>query len=351
MVWTGAIMNLCIFGAVAAGPSIGELFAYEKTWHTLFWIVAAIGVLAMVFALLTYEDEDPQDTDAPWDVAAILLALFGCVGAFFGAAELEIHNRATTLGLVCLLGGVALIVVLVVYQYLRKEPLMPVKQIATTFPVVGIVMALTASAAAFGLMDLTLNALAQSSPGHTAVLFLPELGASILTAAFFGALFRTRFTPVYAFTGMLVLCAAAAVLTRVPQGGDAHVWIGAALLGLGVGASVSPGLFIAGFSLESAQIQRVFALIELLRGVGAFLCAPILLYLSATLATRLPDGFRDAAWICFGIAAVGAGLALVLFLLGRTRLQVPDLERWQEEGKPAWDSPPLLDAIRSSQGG
>jgi hypothetical protein len=52
--------------------------------------------------------------------------------------------------------------------------------------------------------------------------------------------------------------------------------VGAGLIGFGVGASVSPALFITGFSLRSAQIQRIFALVELLRGVTAFLAAPIL---------------------------------------------------------------------------
>jgi hypothetical protein len=51
-------------------------------------------------------------------------------------------------------------------------------------------------------------------------------------------------------------------------------------------------------------------------------------------------------WVCFGIAAGGGVAALAIFVLGRGRLQAPDLERWQGEGEPAWDSPPLLDAVR-----
>ena len=42
----------------------------------------------------------------------------------------------------------------------------------------------------------------------------------------------------------------------------------AGMLGLGVAASVSPALFMAGFSLPSKLLQRVFALIELMRGAG-----------------------------------------------------------------------------------
>jgi hypothetical protein len=64
---------------------------------------------------------------------------------------------------------------------------------------------------------------------------------------------------------------------------------GSALIGLGVGAS-SPALFLAGFSLRSAQIQRLFALIELLRGVTAFLVAPILLYLATVIGSSMTAG-------------------------------------------------------------
>ena len=334
MMWTGAIMNLCIFGAVAAGPTIGELEASWKSWRSLFWAVAAVSIVALLFALLTFEHEDPHDTSAPWDWIAVALAAIGCAAAFFGAAELESSRSATTLALAPLVAGIALVVTLVVYQYRLENALMPVKQLATTLPVFGILIALCASASAFGLTDLALTALAKTSPSHTALLFLPEFGAALATAALFGALFRTRYTPVLALSGLVLVCVAAAVLSGLAQGGDLRVLLGAALVGLGVGGSVSPALFIAGFSLKSDQIQRVFALIELLRGVGAFLFAPILLFL-VSLAS-----LRAGAWICCGLAAGGTLGAVALFLINGARLQRPDLETWQE-GEPAWESPPL----------
>jgi hypothetical protein len=226
---------------------------------------------------------------------------------------------------------------------------MPVEQLATTFPIVGILVALTASAAAFGLMALALTALEQRDPTHVGLLFLPEFGAALLTAAIFGALFRTRYTPLYAMGGLAVLCVAAVLFTGVATAGDLRIAVGAGLLGLGVGAGVSPGLFIAGFSLGSSQIQRVFALIELQRGVAAFLFAPVVLYLSGILATAVASGIADAVWVCFGVCVAGLLAALFVFAAGGARLQQPDLYRWQEEGDPAWDSPPLFAAIRVSK--
>jgi MFS family permease len=347
---TGVVMNLCIFGAVAAGPSIGSFLAGTRDWRTLFWIVAGIAVAAWLLALLTFEDAEPQDRTAPWDWWALALAAGGCAAAFFGASELELQKHASWLGLAALFAGLAAVVTLIVHQYRTRRPLMPVEQLATTFPVVGIVVALTASAAAFGLMALSLTALQHRDPMHVGLLFLPEFGAALLTAAIFGVLFRTRYTPLYAMGGLAVLAVAAVLLTGVTTGGDLRIALGAGLLGLGVGAGVSPGLFIAGFSLGSAQIQRVFALIELQRGVAAFLFGPVVLYLAGILATAAAAGTSDAVWICFGVCVAGLGAALLVFVAGGARLQQPDLYRWQEEGDPAWDSPPLFAAIRVSRG-
>ena len=43
MPWSGVIMNLCIFGAVAVGPVFGGVQAGAPDWRPLFWIVAAVG--------------------------------------------------------------------------------------------------------------------------------------------------------------------------------------------------------------------------------------------------------------------------------------------------------------------
>lgn len=352
---TGTIMNLCVFGAVAVGPTIGYLQLGARSWHPLFWVVSGLALAALVFAVLTFEDVPGQDRDAPWDFVAIALALGGCVAAFFGAGELQASGKAGPLPLVPLFVGAAMVVYLVIYQFRAKRPLMPVKQLATIKPAMGVLVAMFASAASFSLMELVMLYLQhRSSPGRSAVLFLPELGAAVLTAAVFGLLFRTRFTPVLALGGMVCLVVGGAVLTSLPGRGSAVVALGTGLVGLGVGASVSPALFIAGFSLRSAQIQRLFALIELLRGVTAFLVAPVVLFLASTIGSGKPDGpsvrgMEGAVWVCLAIAAAGGLLSAGLWVLGGARLAVPDLERWKN-GEPAWESPPLRHSIGTSAG-
>jgi MFS family permease len=343
---TATVMNMCVFGAVAIGPVIGGVQAGAKAWRPLFWIVAGIGAVALLFALLTFEDQEPQDPEAPWDWVAMILAGGGSAAAFFGASELTTHPMMSAITLLPLACGSAAIALLVVHQSLVKRPLMPVRQVGTTLPVAAIVIAMTAGAASVAVIELAQTALKQADPIHTAMLFWPEFGGAVVTAVLLGALLRTRFIPVLAFTGMLLLAGGAAILSGVSNGAQTIVLIGSGLVGLGVGASVSPALFICGYSIASTQIQRVFALVELLRGVAAFMVAPVLLHLAMTVAKTPAAGTPVAIWVCFGLAAGGAVLSASIFRLGGARLQRPDLERWERGDGPAWKSPPLSAGIR-----
>ena len=58
---TAVIMNVCIFGAVALGPTIGGIQASAHAWRPLFWIIAAISLAAFVLSVLTFEDAPPAD--------------------------------------------------------------------------------------------------------------------------------------------------------------------------------------------------------------------------------------------------------------------------------------------------
>lgn len=345
---TGFVMNLCIFGAVAIGPTVGGFQATTGQWRPLFWGVAGVAALALVFAMLTYRDDPPQDHSAPWDVVAVTLAGTGCAAAFYGASQLQ-NSGPVPSALAPLLIGAALLVTVIVHQYRSRHPLMPIKQLATTFPVYGTLIAMAASASAFGLMEIVLTTLQKkSTPTSIALQFLPEFGAAVITAVLFAFLFRTRFTPVLAIGGLAMVSAAAALLTGLASGGTALVAASSGLIGLGVGASVSPALFITGFSLRSSQIQRVFAMLELLRGVTAFLVAPVLLYLVTAIGGSAAAGTQAAVWICLAIAGGGLLVAVAIFVLGAERLQVPDLETWTD-GEPAWESTPLFSRVRGKK--
>ena len=215
---TGFVMNLCVFGAVAIGPTVGGLQASPGQWRPLLWGVAGVAALALLLALLTFEDDPPQDEGAPWDIVAVVLA--GRAARPPSTARLSWRTPPVPASLVPLIAGVVMLAGLLVHQYLVKHPLMPIKQLATTFPAFGILIAMATSASAIGLMDLVLTTvLKKSTPMAVALQFLPEFGAAVITAVVFALLFRTRFTPVLAISGLALVAVAAALLTGLATGG------------------------------------------------------------------------------------------------------------------------------------
>jgi MFS family permease len=346
--WTAMIMNVCIFGAVALGPVIGGIQAGAHAWRPLFWVVAGISVAALLLSLLTFEDAPPADRDAPRAPLAIGLAAAGCVAAFYGASELLTHRFVGPQTLLPLVAGLALIVVLVVNQYRSRRPLLTIRMMLTsTIPVAGIVLALAAAAASVSATVLTAEELAPHyTPLHLGLLYLPELGGALITAVALGLVLNKRALHYLPLAGMAFLAAGIAVFRIQAPPSEALALIGSGLTGIGLGAAVAPALFVAGFSLPAASLQRVFAIVELFRAVAAFMIAPVFVHFAATVGGSAKSGTGIALWIGFGLAITGAASAVGLYALGRARPQKPNLERFMDGEGPAWYSPPLFAALR-----
>jgi hypothetical protein len=162
----------------------------------------------------------------------------------------------------------------------------------------------------------------------------------------FGTLFSTRLIHYYALTGMAFLAAGVLMLRAATPLTGTLALAGSGLVGVGIGASVVPALFLAGFSLRSASIQRVFAILELLRAVAAFLVVPLLLHFAVTLAGLPSAAFNTTLWVCFALPAGGAVVGVLLYLLGGVRPSAPALTTWMGGQEQAWECPPLLATLR-----
>jgi MFS family permease/nucleotide-binding universal stress UspA family protein len=347
---TAVIMNMCIFGAVALGPFIGGVQAEAHAWRPLFWIVAGIALLALILAALTFEDAPPADRDAPRDLTAIALAAVGCTAAFVGAAQLTSHGFDDLAASVPMFGGLALIVVLIVYQFMAPRPLLTIRTMMTSsIPVAGVGVALFAAAASIAATALTANVLLQSfSPVQVGLLYLPELGGAVVMAMVFGHVITRRSMHYLPLVGMALLAAGIVVFWFALPASVPLALIGSALTGLALGATVAPALFVAGFSLQSASLQRVFAIIELLRAVAAFMVAPILAHIADALPGDLSAGTGITLWIGFALAIGGAIFGVTIYALSGARPQKPDLDEFLDGDSPAWYSPPLLARIRGT---
>lgn len=349
MRWTAMILNICIFGAVAAGPLVGGIQAQANGWRPLFWVIAGIAAAALVLCLLTFQDAPPADRSAPRNPLPVGLAAVGCVAAFYGASEMLTHSFLGPTTFIPWIAGLAVIVLLLIYQYRARDPLLCIRPLASTLPVSGIVVAICAAAgsvSAIGLAAILLRG--RFTPVHLGLLQFPEFGGALLTAVVLGVVFKTRGLHYLVLGGMLSLIAGILVLRSQLPPTQTITAVASGLIGLGVGGSVAPALFIAGFSLRNNALQRVFAIIELLRAVAAFMVAPVLVHVALTVGGNPEAGTNAALWICFAIATGGTLTAISLYALARLRPPSPSLETWFEGAAPAWDSPPLLAAIRDT---
>jgi hypothetical protein len=77
-----------------------------------------------------------------------------------------------------------------------------------------------------------------------------------------GAAACRRDRPPPPLVGMALLAAGIVVFRFALPGNVPLALLGSALTGLALGATVAPALFVAGFSLQSASLQRVFAIMS-----------------------------------------------------------------------------------------
>jgi MFS family permease len=349
--YTSVTMSICIFGAVALGPTVGGIQANAHQWRPLLWVVAGIAVLALVLTVLTYDHTPPADRTAPKDPLALTMAAVGSIAAFVGASELTSHDFWSTRTALPLFGGLAVIVLLIVIQYRSSNPLLPLRPLlSSTIPISGLTIALCAAAASVSVGDLTLTLVtAQRGALQAGLLYLPELAGALLAAVCLGIVIERKWLLVLPPVGMGFLAAGIVVFMLQVPAGPGVALIGSGLTGVGLGATVAPALFGAGFTQRAPTLQRVFAMVELLRAVAAFLIAPVFVYVANSIGGTSAAGTRFVLWISLGIVVTGTALAVAVYLAGGARLQTPRMTTFLDGDGPALESPRLWGRFRRGE--
>ncbi len=334
-----------LFGAVTAGPLVGGFVSRTGAWRVLFGATLIIGVLTLILALFALAEKEALNPGAKVDVSAIVLSISGTGLAFFGVGWLMRSGWGSPGFYVPLAAGLLLLGTLVVLERFRREALMPVGPLTTTFPVMGILAAIISGAVFTGLLELTILFLEKVrglDAWSTGLLFWPTFAAGFVGALVVGAVLTTRWVLTLPLFGMVALTLAALLLTGVTSGtSDGLILFVSGALGLGASLTVTPGLLMAALSVRPALVGRAIALVELLRLASAYAVGPVLVYFAQSYGARLLPGLHIAFWIVVGFMLAGIVVITLIYLSGGIRIHPPGLDTFLEEGEPAFDSPPI----------
>jgi MFS family permease len=348
---TVAIVNIGLFGATALGPLIGGVVAQAGAWRLLFWIVAGLGALGVVVAGLGYPRFDPPNPDLPFDRSAIGLAVAATFLPFFATSVLAGTSFTSPVFLAPFVVGLGALVALVVVEYRKREPLMPVKALSTQLPVTGTLVAMVAGAVVVTTLQLVqtfLSDVAKEGPAAAGAMFWPLPVGVLVAAALFGLLLRTRWLPLLVVGGLAALTGAAVLLLALSRTDPGPVvGYASALLGFGAGATVSPGLFLAAFGVPSQTLGRAFALVELLRSESGYAVAPVVAVVAQGTGD-LAGGVRIGLLAMAALGGLGLVLALVIPAVSGARLRAPDLDGWLNGDGKALPSPTTATHLRPS---
>jgi hypothetical protein len=249
--------------------------------------------------------------------------------------------------------GLTAFVALLVTEQNKKEALAPVQMMWTTFPLIGTLVAMIGGGALVTFVTLATSLMmkvGRYSALSAGLMFWPQAVAVLVTATLLGLLIATRYLPLLILAGMLALAGGGALIAIFdPHGSPLKMLAGAGLLGLGAGATVSPGLYLAGMSLPSSMVGRIFALVELVRSVADFVMAPVVLEIAHAGSggkeiSRI--GIERGVWIMVAFTLVLTFIGTLIFLAGGSGLPRPDLKRWLVEKKTALESPLLWAVFR-----
>lgn len=345
--FTAIFVNIGLFGGVAAGPMVAGLGLRLADWQAIFGTLAATALIALVLGWLVIKPEDATEPELPLDRPAIALS-FGATVLPFGAIGLLGQVGFTspwfyaplTTGLICFAA-------IFIVEDRRLEPLIEVEKMVRTMPLIGTLIASFAGGiflSVLSLAQLRMTSVWGYSEARVGLDLWPLVPGALAAAITLGVLFRTRYLPLLVLLGMLTMIGAGLLFMAAvspERGATNHLTLG--ILGFGAGSTVSPALFLAGMSLPSATLGRVFAFVELVRSIGDFLIGPVLVQFATLIAPGAHAGEREIA-ITIGIAvALGVGTTMfctVAFLSSYRSLARPDLEIWINGDKPAYPAPP-----------
>jgi DHA2 family methylenomycin A resistance protein-like MFS transporter len=319
--------------ALAVGPALGGALVEAGGWRWVFLFNVPLTMLLVAVAGRYVPRLPKTAVTTRFDWIGALLITAGVAILAYATIEGPDHGWASPLVVAAFAVGVAALAVLVFWERRARGPLVDVSLFARPAFTAANVAALVVFFAFVGSI-VYFSAYFQQAQHRSAVaagLDVSAIGVAFAIAASQSGRLVARFGPrVPMLAGLVIAGLATFGLLRLdPQTGIGAIWWNFALLGGGIGMSLTPMTAVAMSSVDAEKAGMVSAMHNSLRQLGqvfgvAVLGALVYAHLPPTAsagrpldraaALRFTDGLHNALWLS-GLALLAAsGLAAILLV-------------------------------------
>jgi EmrB/QacA subfamily drug resistance transporter len=284
--------------ATLAGPTVGGAIITYINWRWIFFINVPIGIGALIATFLIIPDLRPGRHHG-WDIVGVILTTAGLFAIVFGLIEGQRYSWGEyAFGVTIpeiIAGGVALIVVFVVWERYQAEPLLPLSLFADrNFAVANWI----AAAISFGMLSLFLpiTIYLQSVRGFSALtagLTLAPMSVTSMIFAPFAGRMADRFGGKYILTAGITLFTIGFGTFTYVAGPDSN-WLTfllpAIIAGAGMGMTFAPMTTVAMRNISPRIAGAASGVLNTTRQLGAAIGSAVVgALLQNHLATTLHD--------------------------------------------------------------
>ncbi len=201
------VFGIVIAFAPAIGPTVAGIIIDQANWHIMFWIIAALCAVVIVFAGAVLERGGETNKDVTLDVASVILSTLGFGGLLYGLSAIGSYGITADSVAGVVIGAVAL--VFFFRRQLRMEqPMLQVRVLSNRkFLIATIIVMLVQGALLAGgiLIPIMLQSYMGMSATTSGIVLLP--GAIVMGAMgpIAGRLFDKHGPRVLAVTGTGIL--------------------------------------------------------------------------------------------------------------------------------------------------
>lgn len=267
-----------ITGALTAVGPIAGGYLSEWTWRAIFWINVPVAVIALVLVSLAR----PVDTKtpAPLDVPGLVLIVLGMGAAVLGLQQSSQWGWDDPATLACIIGGLAILVVFVIFEARREHPLIRVAIFRNrAFATENVVLFLTMIA--FIPLFFFASMYAQIALGDSvseAGLYLMVFFAGFFVAAQIGGRILDNLGAKPAVVGGCALAAVGFALwaNELPDLSFDSQWYYAVIAGAGMGMMLGPANTDAVNRAARVAYGEVSGITQTVRNFGASLGLAVL---------------------------------------------------------------------------